>query len=255
MRPAARLALVVVLVVLAVGGAWPAGASSATAQGVGERIVAFVVDLTINQDTTVDVTEQIHYDFGDNQRHGIFREIPVRFDYDPDPKYERVTKIDHVSVRAGADTPHDLKIEGEGRFTRFRIGDPDRTITGVHDYTISYRVHGAMNGFPEHDELFWNATGNEWPVPVEQVLVSIHAPGRITDVACYAGPTGSALACEDAVGGNSGEATFSQHDLSAGEASPSWPPCPRAWSPTPGPSWTSAGARPGRSRRRRCRSV
>jgi uncharacterized protein (TIGR04222 family) len=179
--------------------------------------VAFVADVTINRDTTIDVTEQIHYDFGDNQRHGIFREIPVRFDYEPDPKYERVTKIDHVSVKGGPGTPANLKVEEAGRSTRFRIGDPNHTITGVHDYTISYRVHGAMNGFADHDELYWNATGNEWPVPIEQVLVSVHAPGQINQVACYAGPTGSRLPCEDAVGGDGGEATFSHHDLSADE--------------------------------------
>ena len=36
------------------------------------------------------------------------------------------------------------------------------TITGRHTYEIVYRVQGAMNGFADHDELFWNAIGDQW---------------------------------------------------------------------------------------------
>jgi hypothetical protein len=205
-----RLAVVTLLLVLGV-------AAPAAAQGSGERILAFVVDVTINADTSLSVTEQIRYDFGRNERHGIFREIPVRFEYEPDPKYERITQIDDVSVTGGPGTPDDLKIEDAGRFTSFRIGDPDRTISGVHDYTISYRVRGALNGFEGHDELFWNATGTEWQVPIDQVLVTVHAPASITDVACYQGQRGSRLTCESAIGGDGPSATFSQNGLSSFE--------------------------------------
>ena len=208
-------ALLAALFVMAL--AIPGSAAPAAAQSSGERIQAFVVDITINPDTTLDVTEQIRYDFGSNQRHGILRDIPVRFDYPPDPRYERVTEIDHVSVKGDPGTPDQVKIESQGRLTQFRIGDANRTITGAHGYTISYRVRGALNGFEAHDEMFWNATGNEWPVPIDQVLVTVHAPGAISQVTCYAGATGSVLNCDDAIGGEgAGDAkvaTFSHHDL------------------------------------------
>ncbi|MFN2506551.1 MAG: DUF2207 domain-containing protein [Acidimicrobiales bacterium] len=221
MRRFARvLGALAALVALAVALAEPARAQfpaqgAARAQ-VGERIHTFDVVITVNGDGSLSVIEKIRYDFGTDQRHGIFRTIPVRFDYEPDSRYERLTPIDDPSVDGGLNTPDNLEVETSGRSTRFKIGDPDRTITGAHDYTISYRVRGALNSFSEHDELFWNATGNEWPVAVGAVSVTVQVPGDVTEVACYAGPTGSRLPCESAVPTGHG-ATFSHGALSSGE--------------------------------------
>jgi uncharacterized protein (TIGR04222 family) len=203
------LAAVGLVVVALLGLAGPAGAQA------GERILAFDVDIAVEADGDLVVTERIRYDFGGQERHGILRDIPVRYDYDS--RYERVTPIDDVSVEAGPGTPDDLKVENTGRFERFRIGDPDRTITGAHDYTIRYRVRGALNAFDEHDELFWNATGNEWAAPIEVVTVNVRTPGAVTQVACFAGPGGSSLPCAMGVAGPGGGARFSQGDLGSFE--------------------------------------
>ena len=34
-------------------------------------------------------------------------------------------------------------------------------------YAIDYTVEGALTGFPDHDELFWDAIGNQWTVPID----------------------------------------------------------------------------------------
>jgi hypothetical protein len=44
---------------------------------------------------------------------------------------------------------------------RFRIGDPDKVITGEHRYVLTYDVLNAISFFKEFDEVYWNATGNE----------------------------------------------------------------------------------------------
>ena len=46
--------------------------------------------LTVQRDGTLGVSETIAYDFGPNERHGIFRDIPTRvpFDHDNDRVYE-----------------------------------------------------------------------------------------------------------------------------------------------------------------------
>ncbi|MEW6152509.1 MAG: DUF2207 domain-containing protein [Actinomycetota bacterium] len=207
-------ALAVVLAVVAALAA--SGAGPAWAQG-GEGIRAFDITVEVRADGALQVTERIRYDFGPNERRGIFREIPVRFDYEPDPRFERVTRIDQVSVRTAPGTPGDLEVTDSGRVKRFRIGDPDTYLRGVHDYTISYRVRGALNAFEEHDELFWNATGNNWGVPIDAASVTVSAPGPITQVACFAGPTGSRLTCDRASGGDGPQATFSHSGLSSFE--------------------------------------
>jgi uncharacterized protein (TIGR04222 family) len=54
-------------------------------------------------------------------------------------------------------------------------------------------------------------------VPIDEVLVTVHAPASITEVACYQGPKGSKLACESAIAGDGPGATFSQRGLSSFE--------------------------------------
>src|SRR3989338_11353435 len=44
-----------------------------------EKIDNFTVNIAINEDATIDVEETIRYDFGTDERHGIYREIPYKY--------------------------------------------------------------------------------------------------------------------------------------------------------------------------------
>ena len=44
-----------------------------------EKINNFDVDIQINQDSSINVLEKIEYDFGNLDRHGIFRTIPIKY--------------------------------------------------------------------------------------------------------------------------------------------------------------------------------
>ncbi|PKL01741.1 MAG: hypothetical protein CVV55_08015, partial [Synergistetes bacterium HGW-Synergistetes-2] len=41
-----------------------------------------------------------------------------------------------------------------------------------------YRTSGQLGFFGEHDELYWNVTGNEWAFPIEKVSFRLRLPGR-----------------------------------------------------------------------------
>ncbi|MGH2554621.1 MAG: DUF2207 domain-containing protein, partial [Actinomycetota bacterium] len=131
------------------------GATGAAAQGAGERILDYEVSIEIEPQGSLLVVEEIAYDFGGDQRHGIIREVPVRFRYDD--RYDRVYPLDVLSVVGSEGTPDQYEVNKSGNLLQIKIGDPDRTITGPHTYTITYRVQGALNGFADHDELYWNA--------------------------------------------------------------------------------------------------
>jgi hypothetical protein len=171
-------------------------AAPTEAQAGGERIRRYDVALTVRADGNLVVHETIDYDFGSAQRHGIFRVIPVRLAYDN--RYERLYPLEVTSVKGSEGTPDDYEVEDVGNDKRIKIGDPDRTITGRHSYTIDYRVEGTLNGFADHDELYWNAIGSDWAVPVEQAAVTVEVPAPISQVACFAGPDRSSLPCASA---------------------------------------------------------
>lgn len=210
MRPLPRaLRLVVAAVVI---GAVLAAPGTAAAQS-GERIPRYQVEIQIERNGDILIVERIVYDFGGNQRHGIYRDIPVRLGYDEN--HDRLYEVDVLGVRGSPGTPAEFELQEEGDLLRIRIGDPDLTITGRHTYTISYRVAGALNTFSSHDELYWNAIGTEWTVPIDLATAEITAPVPITIVACFAGQFGSVLPCAEGKV-TDGKATFAHSELVPG---------------------------------------
>jgi len=178
-----------------------------------ERVASIDAVLVVDADGTLQIEETIAYDFGGDERHGIYRDVPTRFTYDD--RYDRVYPLEVASVSSET-APDDYEVSTEGQLTRIRIGDPDRTITGAHTYRIAYRVEGALNGFDDHDELYWNAVGGRWEVPIERVSVRVQMPAAIEQVACFTGPTGSVQPCTTS--GSSGTtATFGQTSLLPGD--------------------------------------
>ncbi len=112
----------------------------------------------------------------------------------------------------GAATP--VKTSHTGRYLHVRVGDPNAIVTGVHRYTISYGIAGAARTFPDHQELYWDAIGDQWTVPIDRAKVTVAAPAAITQIVCFSGVQGSSLPCAGATE-NGRAATFSETDLGA----------------------------------------
>lgn len=181
-------------------------AAPARAQ-VGETIHRYDVAIEIRRDDLLRITETIAYDFGSTPRHGIFRDVPTTLRYDDTYDRRYLLTVESVTASNGASAAYSTESIAGG-YTRIKIGDPDRTITGVHTYTIVYTVQDAMNGFADHDELYWNAIGTEWPVTIERATVAVTAPAAPTQVACFSGPDGSTLPCARAKILPGGKAVF-----------------------------------------------
>ncbi len=180
------------------------------------HIATYTVTLTLQGNGVLDVREVIDYDFGVVPRHGIYRDIPVREVYGTDGKYDRVYEIRNVHVTTSGGTPGQTSVGTQGDYRRIRIGDANTTITGLHTYTIDYPVVGAPTTFASHDELNWDAVGNQWAVPIDRADVTVRAPATITRVACYAGAQGSHYTCDrSAHAGTTGR--FAQAGLGAEE--------------------------------------
>ncbi|HEX9123263.1 MAG TPA: DUF2207 domain-containing protein [Actinomycetota bacterium] len=191
------------------------GAGPASGQA-DERIPRYDVRIQIQRDDSITIRETIAYDFGSQQRHGIYRDVPTRLRYDD--TYDRIYPLTVLSVTGSPGTPVQYTTESiEGGITRIKVGDPDRTIQGRHTYELTYRIGAALNGFPDHDELYWNAIGDDWPVPIDRATVRVSGPGAVERVACFSGPTGSNLPCGSAKL-RDGIATFAQQDLPAHQA-------------------------------------
>lgn len=158
-----------------------------------EQIQNFDSNITINKDGAINVDEKIIYDFGDLYRHGIYREIPFIKTNKEGKKFEIEFKNISVTDENGKNYRF-TKTKNE-EILRLKIGDPDRTITGVHTYIISYQVAGALTYFSDHDELYWNVTGDKWSVPIDratsEVVLSDGIEKNEINTKCYTGAQGS----------------------------------------------------------------
>lgn len=160
-----------------------------------EEIKEFSATININKNGTIRVEEKIVYDFGSQQRHGIFREIPFIKKNQEGKKYRLEFSDFKVVDEAGA--PHLFKKIQEGEKIKIKIGDPNKTVSGIQTYIISYQVAGALSYFSDHDELYWNVTGNNWQAPIEKTSTSVVLPALIDQnqlkIDCLTGVFGSSL--------------------------------------------------------------
>ena len=176
----------------------------AAAADEGWVIRRFEIRLDIQRDGSVAAHEALDVDFRGLSRHGIFRDFLYLFSYDDTRNREYDIRLRDVTSADGR--RHQVQTTTEGAIRRFRIGDPNRTVSGQETYRIAYQIGGALNGFPDHDELYWNASGT-WPVQVEALTVVVTAPGgAIERVGCFQGREGSREPCN--ARSTPGEATF-----------------------------------------------
>lgn len=158
----------------------------------GWIIENFNSDITIQKNGTVDVIETIEVDFNTLSKHGIYRDIPYVYEAKGKQTY---TEIDIKSVKQNF-SDAEYETTKTGGFVRLKIGDPDKTITSKNQYTIVYEVKGVLRGFPEHDEFYWNVTGNNWPIVIQKASVTVRSPfADTTQITCYEGYIGLTAEC------------------------------------------------------------
>ena len=108
-------------------------------------------------------------------------------------------EVGPASQRGAA--PPGLRSEGratrEGGALRRPGGEREGRAPGGDSSTktviIRYRVLDALRFFEDHDELYWNVTGNQWEIPIESASARIELPAGVTGLhaLAYTGLSGS----------------------------------------------------------------
>jgi uncharacterized membrane protein YgcG len=136
------------------------------------RIADFKDTITINRDASTFVSEKIALAFV-GQWHGIHRTIPVE---SPGPHGTNYTLF--VDVKSVTDeNGNKLKYESSksGDFLDLKIYIPDAA-DATRVVNIDYTARNAIRAFDDHDEFYWNVTGNDWPVPIDHASAFVTLP-------------------------------------------------------------------------------
>lgn len=188
-----------------------------------EEIKSFDAEIGINADSSINVSEKIVYDFGSEQKHGIYRDIPVRYKA-RGGNYN--LRISDVSVTDGNGNNYQFSLSNEGDSKRIKIGNPEKTVSGEKDYVINYVIQRGLNYFSDHDELYWNVNGNDWNVSSGRVTAKVSFPKKVEkekiQLGCFQGLRNSSQGCDesgidvDVITGNN-MAVFNSNNLQSGE--------------------------------------
>ncbi len=162
-----------------------------------EKIDSYSVKIEVSKEGTAIVEERIAYDFGEAQKHGIYRDIADVYNFG------RQTNISILSVHDGVSLKYHFITERQGTNLQIKIGDADEFVTGKHIYVIKYKLDGVINFFKDHDELYWNAVGAEWEVPIKIVRTEVTIPKEINSAqveqTCYQGNQDTNINCDNFV--------------------------------------------------------
>jgi len=163
--------------------------SSADAQDF--TVLDFEDNIVINRDSSFTVRETITVEFH-RPSHGIYRDIPTAYTDSLGGAVRTPTRVFSVNDGRGKEIKH--KDSLRGNMLHIRIGDPEKYVSGAHVYEILYKVENALLFFDDHDELYWNVTGNYWQAEIKKSGCTVSlAPDIATKdfwASCYTGRMG-----------------------------------------------------------------
>jgi len=159
-----------------------------------ERILEYRSDIEVQADASMTVSETIVVRAeGNIIRRGIFRDFPTDYRDRYGNRYRVGFEV--LEVRRNGN-PEPWHTERHSNGVRVYAGSADRYVEhGRHEYVLRYRTDRQLGYFAEHDELYWNVTGNGWDMPIDAAVASVRLPdsvppGDIT-LEAYTGSQGS----------------------------------------------------------------
>jgi len=137
------------------------------------RIEKFDSQIAVLSDASINVTETIGVHFIGGPWHGLYRDIPVEYVSPQMMNYSLFLTITRVTDASG----HDLKYQSSRvrHYRRLKIF-VDNADNSFQTINIQYTVSDALRFFENHDEFYWNVTGDAWDIPLGSVSATISLP-------------------------------------------------------------------------------
>lgn len=144
-----------------------------------ERINNYYVQIIVNTDSSLDITEEINVTaLGDRIKRGIYRDFPTN----PSNLYNLIdyTTFDVSEVlKNGIAEPY--KIKNNLNTKTLYIGDDNTFLKpGEYTYTIKYHTQNQVTFFKDHDELYFNAIGTDWEFAKDKIQIEVVLPKNIS---------------------------------------------------------------------------
>jgi hypothetical protein len=143
------------------------------AEAKDRRLKNFVSEIVVLPDGKVDVTETITFQFIGGPWHGINRYIPIEYSGPRGLNYTLFLDVKSITDESGAKLRYETSRERQYLNLKIFIPGADDSTRTI---SISYTVSDALKFFDDHDEFYWNVTGDEWAIPIESASAHVVFP-------------------------------------------------------------------------------
>jgi len=143
-----------------------------------ESILDFQSDIVVHADSSMTVSETIDVNAeGQKIRRGIYRDFPTTYKDRHGNTYK--VGFDVVSVTRNGQR-EDFHTQALSNGVRVYFGNKNRLLNrGLHEYVFTYRTNRQLGYFEQHDELYWNVTGNGWDFVIEKAGATVTLPPTV----------------------------------------------------------------------------
>jgi uncharacterized membrane protein YgcG len=159
-----------------------------------ERILSYQSDIEVLADGSMQVTETIRVRAEQREiKRGIYRDFPT----DYKDRFGNRYRVGFEVLEARRDGHRESwHTKSQGKGVRVYLGDKNVYLDkGDYSYAITYRTNRQLGFFDDHDELYWNVTGNHWSFPIESVSARVTLPAGLRseqlEAEAYTGPLGA----------------------------------------------------------------
>jgi uncharacterized membrane protein YgcG len=159
-----------------------------------EHILSYHSDIEIYTDGSMQVTETIRVRAEQLEiKRGIYRDFPT----DYKDRFGNRYRVGFEVVAVNRDgRPEEWHTEAQGRGVRVYMGRQNVYLdSGVYTYVLTYHTNRQLGFFADHDELYWNVTGNHWNFPIDEasarVILPESIPAERLAPEAYTGPLGA----------------------------------------------------------------
>ena len=176
-----------------------------------DRIASFESDVTLRKDSTVEVREEfVAHSEGNYFRYGMVRDLPIdseaRWDRSLVGDYTKDTGIRVKILEVSEDgAPVSYEQGSDSAYEQVRIAPWEPLAPGDHRFIVRYEADGVTQFLAGRDQLYWNAVGHYWRLPVDEAVVRLHlppeVPAGVVNVQAYAGGRGANLGTVGHFGG------------------------------------------------------
>jgi uncharacterized membrane protein len=143
------------------------------------RIESFKSETIVMPDGTIDVTETIQAHFIGGPWRGLYRTIPVEYVTPQGLNYSLFLEMKRIVDGSGRALKYETSRERHYRKLKIYVPDADNSTQNI---SIEYTVSDALRFFEDHDELYWNVTGDEWDIPIQSASARIILPEGTTNI-------------------------------------------------------------------------